>query len=173
MGIAVPQEYKKEAAIGGEWSTVSETPIYTNIKTEDEDGKPTASFGVRKRKLDEDEEEIQAIERKGWGSKFKSYPGSNKGLDDDLDALLSGPIVKKKDTKVENSTPDVKLEQTDADELNDAIPEEATPAVKKEETIGEASLAAVPDVGQATVPVKQEEAAADPPVVFKKRKGKR
>jgi len=173
MGIAVPQEFRKDLAVGGEWSTVSETPIY-NVKPEDEEGKPTGSFGVRKRKLDEDEEEALAVEKKGWGSRFKTYPGS-KGADDDLDALLTAPIIKKEHVK-QDETPSLAEPETNTEALQAAEPEskEVAPLLKKEESIAEPPLAAIPDVDQPIAPVKHEEAAAaDPPIVFKKRKGKR
>lgn len=169
MGVAVPQEYRKDLSIASEWSTVSETPIYRNrVKKQeddsDDDSKPAVgSFGVRKRKLDEEEEELEAATtaRKDWGSKFKSYPGS-KGGDDDLDALLSGAITQKKSEAV----PDVKTEHLESNDFPAGL--------KKEESIdATVSLAAVPDDNEPSTSTKQEDDTAVAPVVFKKRKGKR
>lgn len=159
------------ASANGGWTTVSETPIYAT-KDEDGDTKPAvASFGVRKRKLDEEEDEAEAeaeaVLRKGWGSRFKTYPGSKDAQDDDLDALLSSAVVKKKEVKKEGEETEVPVKtEDDAKDIPSAL--------KKEESIGEVPpLAAIPDVTTAAIHVKQEEAPVDPPVVFKKRKGKR
>ncbi|KAF1356885.1 hypothetical protein BDV97DRAFT_342910 [Delphinella strobiligena] len=176
MGVVVPQEYRKELpSIGGEWTTVSETPIY-NVKEEDGDSKAAiGTFGVRKRKLDEDEEEAEAVVRKGWGSKLKTYPGSKGSNDEDLDALLNGAVIKKKEIKKEDSDTTVNKEDSEAPEMEAGTSEakDVGSNFKKEESVGEPSLAAIPDVEQASASVKQEEKPAEPPVVFKKRKGKR
>jgi uncharacterized protein YifE (UPF0438 family) len=75
MGIAVPDQVRGEFAQAGEWQVVSEKII-------GEDGKEQKglSTGVRKRKLDEEEQEqIAAAEtitkKKGWGNTFKRFPG--------------------------------------------------------------------------------------------------
>ncbi|KAI9793323.1 MAG: hypothetical protein M1833_000768 [Piccolia ochrophora] len=93
MGIAVPQEYRGEMAMAGDWQTLSETPV-TIMKTEATNGKlDTYSIGVRKRKLDVEEEEEEPKEetrvRKEWGSTIKTYPRASEDDDDDLDNLLS------------------------------------------------------------------------------------
>ena len=174
MGIAVPQEFRKDVAAGGEWTTVSETPIY-HFKAEDDDSKLAATaYGVRKRKLDEDEVEAEAVVRKGWGTKLKSYPGGKTGQEEDWDALLSASAVRKKDVKSEPSSTGVKEEETDAEASVLKRSEPDHPAsLKKEESAAEQPLAAIPDIDQPGAPVKQEDAAPDPPVIFKKRKGKR
>lgn len=179
MGISVPQEHTKETTGGSEWSTVSETPIY-HVKQEDGESKSAAAFGVRKRKLDEDDEEAEAVVRKGWGSKFKTYAGS-KGDDEHLDALLTSTVIKKKDTKKEE--PDMKeedheirKEEHDLAEGENSEPKASSLPLKKEDSISNPDLAAIPPVEQASASVKHEDTAAapaDPPIVFKKRKGKR
>lgn len=191
MGVAVPEQYRKDLSVAGGWSTVSETPIYS-YKDEDEDGSkpPAGSFGVRKRKLDEDEEdaetEAREQERKGWGSKFRTYPG-NKGNDEDLDALLSGTIIRKKHVKTEEAddasgvkneeiddTTGIKTEETD-DTSKIKSEETSEPPIKQEESTEHGLSPAVPDANpnQDGAALKQEEQPADPPIVFKKRKGKR
>ncbi|GAB7348448.1 hypothetical protein MBLNU459_g6865t1 [Dothideomycetes sp. NU459] len=166
MGVAVPEEYRKDMSIASEWSTVSVTPVYHQKAKREEDesdgddeSKPAVgSFGVRKRKLDEDDEELEAAAsaRKSWGSKFKSYPGA-KGTDgdEDLDALLSGAIIKKP--------------KAEEDQAKD------TPSTLKKEESADAAvpLAAVPDVDEPHATVKEEVDVAAAPIVFKKRKGKR
>jgi len=113
--------------------------------------------------------------RKGWGTKLKSYPGSMAGKEEDLDALLSASAVRKKeDVKSEPSSTGVKEEKTDAETPTLNRPESnRPPSLKKEESAAESLLATIPDIDQPGAPVEQEDAASDPPVVFKKRKGKR
>lgn len=153
MGVAVPDEYRREMAIAGEWATVSETPVYRkpvkdeDVKEEDDDEEKLAvhSMGVRKRKLDdEDEQEAAPITRKVWGTSLKSYPGASGGAEEDLDALLSGVTAKKGQQEVKREDDEAKEMpgELKKDESADA---EATPAI-----------AAVPE-----------------PVVFKKRKSKK
>lgn len=158
LGVAVPQEYRKDLSIAGEWSTVSETPIYhqkvkDEVKDEDDEDKPTiSSFGVRKRKLDDEEDSAEAVQRSNWGSTMKAYPGAKKE-EVDFDALLDTSLTSK------NS---VKSEQADAT---------ATDLLKKEESQGEPpSLSTIPDVRETGLPDPSEDTSA-PPVVFKKRKG--
>lgn len=171
MGITAPGQNTTEQPTGSGWTTVSETPVYYNNPIKDEDGesKPAVAFGVRKRKIGEDEEDYEAVERKGWGSKFKKYPGS-KGQDEDLDALLSGAIIKKKEMKKEDEPAETEKDEA---EIEATGPKDIPPALKKEESAGEPPLTAIPDIEQTSAPVKQEEPSTEPPVVFKKRKGKR
>ncbi|KAF2433913.1 hypothetical protein EJ08DRAFT_556312, partial [Tothia fuscella] len=92
MGVAVPEEFRREMAIAGDWQTVSVTPVVQ----EDFSSKPDGmAFGVRKRKMEEEAEEAAAeeaaaIKQKQWGSKFRTYPGKKSRVDDVeyFDALL-------------------------------------------------------------------------------------
>ncbi|KAK4951112.1 hypothetical protein LTR28_006905, partial [Elasticomyces elasticus] len=161
LGVVVPEDYRKEAAITGEWTVVSERPIYEapvkeEAVKEEPDTKPAAlNVGVRKRKADdEDEAELgTAPTRRGWGATFKAYPGAADG-DEDLDALLSVAVAKKK----RNTDADVTSQDVDV------------PAIKKEESQDEAAI--LTDVVDGSAPpVKTETSATAPPVVFKKRKG--
>lgn len=169
MGVAVPEEYRRDMSIAGDWSTVSERVIYAKpeIKDEDEESKPAVgSFGVRKRKLDDEEEEDEqaAVKaRKNWGSTLKAYPGAKEN-DDDLDALLDGPLIKK-----ESRPSEVKREE----------PEDGAGVKLKKEvsnTIEQDGLKAIPDVSEPAPPNQEQESAAggvatEAPVLFKKRKG--
>ncbi|MDI1490795.1 MAG: hypothetical protein OHK93_001999 [Ramalina farinacea] len=98
MGVAVPEDFRREMAMAGEWSVQSQRIIESGgeidegiKKEEDEDDKKKVlNVGVRKRKHEGQEEEEEAGEkvvRKGWGSTTKAYPGA--GGDNDLDALLN------------------------------------------------------------------------------------
>lgn len=173
MGIAIPDEYRGELALAGEWQTVSERVIRPDDDTEE--GKPGSSIGVRKRKMEGDEEEQEARQEaerfvsQGWGSRTRQYPGEQS--DADLDALLNSTKDVK---KVKLSAPDEgskeKASKEGATPSNDtdqaAAQESELPSVKSEGK--EAAQLATTD----TPAVKQEEEAAPTGVVFKKRKPK-
>lgn len=134
MGVAVPQEFRGEMALAGEWQTVSERTIEDPGK----DGDSAINIGVRKRKFEGQEEEEEAGERvvkKGWGSTTRKYPGFQEE-DEDLDALLQTTTVvngKRSDrlpVKAERQPSDteIKVEKTEAAEDGEQ------PSVKKEES---------------------------------------
>jgi hypothetical protein len=161
MGIAIPDEYRKDLAMSGDWQTLSVKRVETpSVKKEsnDNDVKHEAlAFGVRKRKHDDNQEEEEVSQpRKGWGSRLKTFPTS-ADTDVNLDALLAEPIkLKKEEIKVE---------------------ENADVVVKKEEPEDDCapSLSAT-DIPEA--PIKAEDAETTKPdapgtgIVFKKRKTK-
>ena len=105
MGVAVPEDFRREMAMAGNWQTLSERPLYEEAK-EEEDPKDTKppdtdikrqglNIGVRKRKYegqDEEEEAGERVVRKGWGSTTRTYGGSSDDVD--LDALLNGTVYK-------------------------------------------------------------------------------
>lgn len=150
LGVAVPEDYRKEVAMAGDWQTISVRRI------EEDDVKPNAqSFGVRKRKLgtnDEEEEAEQAMvdARKGWGTTIRTYPGISE-QSQDIEALLHGTD----DRATELSETFVKKEEInqDSDLSAEVAAAPATSLVKTEE-----------DLGQETSPVA--------PILFKKRKTK-
>lgn len=151
MGVAIPETYRGDMSMAGDWQTVSEKVI--RPEGEGEDGEKMSTPGVRKRKHDEDvdeeeEEAKQEAERfvsKGWGSRTRRYPGAEDG-DEDLDALLASTTELKK-------TKDSGAKDTPA---QDTAQEE----VKKE---AESSNGA---------PIKEEPSDGGAGVVFKKRKPK-
>ncbi|CBF81724.1 hypothetical protein AN5532.2 [Aspergillus nidulans FGSC A4] len=149
LGVAIPEEYRSDMALAGDWQTVSEKIIEPEGE-EKEEKVPT--LGVRKRKHDQDvdEEEEEAkreAERfvsKGWGSATRRYPGA-KDEEDDIDALLA-------------STKEVKKPQVSG---------------TGEATSAEGEQSKREDKPSDEVPVKEEESsAAGTGVVFKKRKPK-
>ncbi|KAL3444064.1 hypothetical protein BJX65DRAFT_311206 [Aspergillus insuetus] len=165
MGVAIPDEYRRDMALAGDWQTVSEKVI----RAEEEETQQS-TLGVRKRKHDLDEEEEEAkreAERfvsKGWGSATRRYPGTQE--DEDLDALLG-------------STKDVKKAKISGAEA------EKGATVKKEDQANEGAPASE-DADQSQQP-KEEDPSEDKPsipaaskepeeptagVVFKKRKPK-
>ena len=173
MGVAVPEDFRKEAAMAGEWEVTSQRIIIDGRDNNDglkkEEGaehtKPPLNVGFRKRKLEGQEEEEEAKEktvRMKWGSAKRSYRGTNEN--DDLDALLSS-------TRVRASTdPSVKTEVPDSSGQKDAMkPEQSefhseTPVVKVEETIQASDTPSLDAVKGEDEPI--------PTFTFKKRKPK-
>lgn len=98
MGIAVPDEYRGEMALAGDWQIVSQKPVNPEELINEN---PPLSIGVRKRKLEGQEEEEEeagaALKRRGWGSTIKEYPSLEKP---DLEALLAGTHRVKKEADV-------------------------------------------------------------------------
>ncbi|GKZ82170.1 hypothetical protein AnigIFM56816_006975 [Aspergillus niger] len=177
MGIAIPEEYRSEMALAGEWQTLSEKVVQPS-----EESKASQSLGVRKRKheeRDEEEEEAkQEAERfvsKGWGSRTRVYPGVQE--DTDLDALLESTkdIKKGKSAAPAESAPEPEPEKASdsvkgqflpvKSEGDAAAPETGEPSQVKQESETAPSEA---------VPVTKEELEDAPAtgVVFKKRKAK-
>lgn len=156
MGVAIPEEYRRDMSIQGEWATVSETPVYSRPakSTSDDQDEDTKAFGVRKRKLDDEEDQDLKLAPKAWGSRLKSYPGASANAEEDLDALLSSATTKK---EVKSESSDLLKKEGDTDTAD--------------------AIASVPDIAEAAstesavkAEPKQEQ---DVPVVFKKRKSKR
>ncbi|PGH00480.1 hypothetical protein AJ80_09171 [Polytolypa hystricis UAMH7299] len=189
MGVAIPEEFRPDMALAGEWQTV-ETP-----STSQEDI-ARLNIGVRKRKFEGQEEEEAAgeiVARKGWGSTTRTYPGED---DADLEALLGmtkeikGKKAKqeldmKQEIKLEADEGSVKREEDDGasatkkeestDATLDSIPDKHVGSIKKEdeslpEVKTEESQNGIPD----SVPVASSEGSeeVEPAVVFKKRKPK-
>ncbi|KAL8736948.1 MAG: hypothetical protein Q9181_002174 [Wetmoreana brouardii] len=186
MGVAVPEDFRRETAMAGDWRTIAERPLWDCGKKEEglEDFKkfnpdPTLNIGVRKRKLDGEEEDVNSeapVSRKGWGSAVRRYPGPASNSEDDLDALLSNTTVtKQEEHKDRTKTPLLlpKVEPTqDADNYQAAELDPKRPPVKREEseTIDLSSFQNQgPNVETA---IKQENGDAQPAVVFKKRKSR-
>ncbi|KAL4908323.1 hypothetical protein BDW74DRAFT_99633 [Aspergillus multicolor] len=151
MGVAIPDEYRRDLALAGDWQTVSEKVIRS---AEEDDGEKVPTLGVRKRKhdqdIDEEEEEAKReAERfvsKGWGSRTRQYPGA-KDEDEGLDALLASTNEVKKPKKPEAG-----------DDTNENTTAEKGPQ-KEDKPSDEATI-------------KGEEPSAAGGVVFKKRKPK-
>ncbi|KAF2276096.1 uncharacterized protein EI97DRAFT_418866 [Westerdykella ornata] len=156
MGIAVPDQVRGELALAGEWQVVSQRVV-------DEDGeevKSGLSTGVRKRKIDEEEQEhLAAAEtitrKKGWGNTFKRLPG--KSGEEDIEALFGG------------NKEDVKKEEGGDEGIKKEGEIKEEEGVKTEET--HSGLQDIPTEEEAAQ--RTREAAAEPAapaVVFKKRK---
>lgn len=173
MGVVVPEEYRADMALAGDWKTISETRVEPQLGLEG----PSKSIGVRKRKLEGDEEERDEAEpevvvNKGWGSRTKQYPGVQD--DGDLDDLLASTQGIK---KTKTFTPKAELIEPDTN------PEQLTNTTKKEDVAPKSEAQEKDQPGaikteepdSASVPVieeKQQSPDAAPGVVFKKRKPK-
>ena len=124
MGIAVPEEFRGDLAVAGDWQVVSERVIHddSTVKKEEEEqeeGRDEESkcavaeglnIGVRKRKYEvheaQDEEEaneagemMQAWKGWGLGSRLHTYPADSRGEEEDLDSLLGKTKVRIKDER--------------------------------------------------------------------------
>lgn len=171
MGVAVPEEYRRDMAIAGDWQTVSVTRI---DKGEEDGGGPRLNTGVRKRKHEENEAEeyeaqvaAESNVRKGWGSAMRSYPGATDDTDD-LDALLSKTKTVKRDedadTKPDPDTEDVVKGFVEVGKAGSTKAEPDPPGLVKEDPDSLESSEAPK--------LKSEDQEAAPAVVFKKRKNK-
>ncbi|EAT85388.1 hypothetical protein HBI56_136110 [Parastagonospora nodorum] len=155
MGITLPDQARGDLAIAGEWKTVS-TEVVGEVNEDGEFTKVALNKGVRKRKLDEEEEEQKEAgeiitKRKGWGHTYKSFPGSNGG-EDDVESLLAKkkPQVDAAESTAGGST--LKKEETQADDVGVALQD-------------------IPTAEEAEASIKKEEdAPTAPAIVFKKRK---
>ncbi|KAG8525577.1 uncharacterized protein KY384_009221 [Bacidia gigantensis] len=175
MGIAVPEEFRREAALAGDWQTTSQRFIHdavpkaeAGVKEEPEDSKLALNIGVRKRKHEGDDDgEItpETVVRRGWGSTTRAYPGIEGN---DLDALLEktkGPTERDANSSLKDSSR--------AETSSDAM-------VKSEDR---SPTAIGPEIGPSTSnnassltgedkPAVGTEGSRGTGVVFKKRKAK-
>lgn len=93
MGVAIPEEFRGEMAMAGDWQTVSESPLLETAKAEKEtrDNKAEVlNIGVHKRKYEDQDEEDkpgEVLTERVWGSTTRSYPGVSP-QDEELDFLL-------------------------------------------------------------------------------------
>jgi hypothetical protein len=159
LGISIPDEFRPDLAMAGEWQVTSERVI----EPEEGEKRPEAlALGVRKRQADEeDEDELEAKKRR-WGSHYKSHPIQED--DGNLDALLSDAAWKGKPEVKNESKDGVKKEQTEASFILDDKTTIKTEASEEE-------LAIPTDIPGLEDKTKQDDAVA-PGIVFKKRKAK-
>jgi hypothetical protein len=172
MGVAVPQEFRADMAMAGDWQTTSETVIEVKQGLEG----PTKSVGIRKRKHEGEEEDEHAPEpiiNKGWGSRMRHYPGAQEeeGLDD---LLASTKDIKRTKT----FTPKVELDE------QETTTEPPAPTMKTEddpykseahETDGSVTVKTEEPAQSLVKPLVEEKPQSEdaaPGVVFKKRKPK-
>ncbi|KAI9716469.1 MAG: hypothetical protein M1812_005364 [Candelaria pacifica] len=184
MGVAIPEEFRREMAMAGDWQIMSERIIDpSGVKKEeehDEDIKPDVlSIGVRKRKhdgRDEGDEAGESNTKKGWGSRIKTCPGQGDG---DLEALLGAG--QSFGSKREETIPSAEGSSTGRpttgvaaappiDMLKDG------PGIKREESDGNSLTSTLPPADDINIKAEDGEGEVDfsgePRVIFKKRKAK-
>ncbi|EEH40778.2 U1 zinc finger domain-containing protein [Paracoccidioides lutzii Pb01] len=182
LGVAIPEEFRKDMALAGDWEVVEEVSV--EKKGAEVDEMAALNVGVRKRKFEGQEEEEAAGEtvvRQWWGSTTRRFPGTDEK--DDLDALLE----KTAELKRRKREAEIKVEAKDEEGLGEGV-------VKREcenADHGSYSLVKKEEIEDGSTEVKVEEekdgkdvsksipeAAKDaseevvPAVVFKKRKPK-
>lgn len=183
LGVSLPDEFRKDLAMAGDWQVTS-TTIVTDTPTDGSDPGNSAR-GVHKReRTDEEIEEEKAIKGlfkkpRRWGRDSRSAAGD--GGSADLDALLSGGLVKKQEEDT--------VKKEDAEPTSETAPvkqEEKEPSLVKEEPSEEgapalAEVPADPSSKTETPALKAEDGASTvessgaqdvPAVTFKKRKPK-
>ena len=180
MGVAVPDDFRRENAMAGDWEIISQhvvAPEGSEVKAEgDGDVKSSLNVGVRKRKAEEEVEEVvpkleEGRRRPRWGTDTRTLPGDS----DDLDALLSSTsnVTKKAKTemKAENNgqaADGVSKHPPDTEsEPGEGATVEASqqPAVKTEDSTAPLETG---DPGKLKNGNEEEEVGA----IFKKRKPK-
>lgn len=174
MGVSIPEEFRGEMAMAGEWQITSERIIEP---TESREKKPEAiGFGVRKRTVPEDSEEAEAIEMKKrrWGSSYRTHPSDDDDVD--LDALLNKTKTKGKLVPADSDVKQESLEGAGYDvkpfpNVESEIGEEQKPSIKREPSEGQVKSPQAPSA-VADGDVKPETDSAAGNVVFKKRKAK-
>lgn len=165
MGVSIPDEFRPDMAMVGEWQVTAE-----RIIEPDGEKKPEAvALGVRKRRV-EDEEDVVESKKLRWGSKIKTHPAEDDT--GDLDALLAN--VTRKDP-----IPAVKIEfkqdskQNVKKEVKDEEGADSTDAgeIKREPSDEGSKVSEVISTTDAIIKPEEEEQST-PGIVFKKRKTK-
>ena len=177
MGVELPEELKKAITGVGSYEVVNAqevdiTPssdavtvhrslaeilaearqeqngVKVEAEMEEDEAESKAKSGIKRKADDDDEddprdEETAPRTRKAWGSTIKAYPGKTEEVDVGDLDALLGGVT------------------------NKAAKAEDGSEVKPEEVTKETALDAIPDSKEASA------AASAPPVMFKKRKGKK
>lgn len=187
LGVALPENLKREVTGVGGWQTVSEQVVpsegdrlrdLVDVKSERE-GEEHKGSGVNKegnkRRADDEDDELEeqqdSRKRKTWGSRIKEYPGtSGNDVGEDLDALISGIAKKKAAFKAQESNAG-----TEAMVATNGAARQTPdgPLLDSQDTVKTEPYTDEPD----NADVKQEEnesaITAPPVVIFKKRKSKK
>lgn len=167
LGVAIPGSFRPEMAMPGEWTVTNTRVIETKPRGEEEGKVEARASGVRKREENEDEKAAEEAMRslfkkpKRWGRDAKALAGDQEA---ELDALLSGSLVKKQPKEEDNVKDEDSKEETVKDE--DGAEGKLEPAVKEEPDTAAGGITE-------TSAAKSEEADSSVgAVVFKKRKPK-
>jgi hypothetical protein len=171
MGVQMPDTFRPEMAMPGEWTVTNTRVIETKT---DEEKTAAKALGVRKREVtEEDKEEEDAVKSlfkkpKKWGRDTKLTSSDNEN---DLDALLSGPLT----TKKAEDKPDTGVKLEEEHRENDPSTKAEPGFVKEEHKEPSDYIKKEPDDAIEGVDAVVPNEANEPPseaVVFKKRKAK-
>ncbi|GAB1315504.1 U1-C C2H2-type zinc finger domain-containing protein [Madurella fahalii] len=186
LGVNIPSELRGNMAMAGEW-TVTSTRVVRDDEQKTGDTEPAAAddaraTGVKRERERTEEEKEQEDAIKGlfkkprrWGIDSKTMPAEE---DTELDALLSGPLVKTKKDESEApriTTEESREEPTQDGDVSKPTQPEPSPPIKKEVDEEEAvadvgeKKEAVPNLSGST---EATSGAAGAAVMFKKRKPK-
>ncbi|KAK0640817.1 hypothetical protein B0T16DRAFT_418516 [Cercophora newfieldiana] len=185
LGVNIPTELRGNMAMVGEW-TVTSTRVIKDSAAEEEtkgelpvDGARATGVKRERERTEEEKEQEEAIKglfskRPRWGVGSKQMPAEE---DAELDALLSGPLVKTKKEEQEEK-PAVKKEEVDGEASGDVegkLGDDSAPQIKKEEsTEPEGGIAGNGITGDATPDDPPPKVEAEPTaMMFKKRKSKK
>lgn len=185
LGVSLPDEFRKDLAMAGDWQVTS-TTIVTDTPA-DGSNPGTSARGVHKReRTDEEIEEEKAIKGlfkkpRRWGRDSRTAAGD--GGSADLDALLSGGLVVKKqeedavkkeeDVEPASETAPVKKEEQETSLVKEEPSEQGVPALAEVPTDPspktETPALKTEDGGDTVEPSGAQDV---PAVTFKKRKPK-
>ncbi|KAI9894299.1 MAG: hypothetical protein M1814_003055 [Vezdaea aestivalis] len=185
LGVAIPDEFRAEMAIAGEWQAVA--PQRGSDNTE-EVGLNGQSIGVRKRRLSNEEVEgnpndgSQIQKRRRWGTSLKAYPEAEQE-DPNLEALLGIPISlnskvgRDSMNKLSGSPHSRKQESPPPDSLDSSNvviegPLDDSTLIKKEDDDDKSKLLSLPSDIQNKLSAPVDPGGNIEPVIFKKRKKK-
>jgi hypothetical protein len=175
MGVAIPDEFRPDMAMAGEWQVTSERIV----EPEGEKKPESMAIGVRKRALDEEETEAIEAKKIRWGSTYRSHQAEED--EGDLDTLLQNTMAKAKapavkiEMKVESKEVELlKVEPGVTDnEATGGLPSklEQKPGIKREPSDEANAIPAVNPAPQIELQQVRDE-SRDGGIVFKKRKTK-
>ena len=177
MGISIPDEFRPDMAMAGDWQVTSERII----EHDEGEEKPDAlALGVRKRVLGEEEQELAEAKKRRWGSTYRSHPAPQDG---DLDALLSSTTRKGNFPALKTEAGEEVLfkvkgeaeaKDVHCNSLKNMSPSGETSepiGIKREPSDGNFALSADAPLVDADLKL-EEDTQTNPGVVFKKRKAK-
>lgn len=182
MGVSIPDEFRRDMAMAGEWQTVSERVLLPHNDPAGEAKADIKSTGPLKRKYPGEEDENgegEPIQRRDWGSTIKVYPTLNS-KDSDLDALLGSrkppglPNPTTGEDALVSSRSDHPAEENPTSSMMSSSNADYRPSMLKTELsdIQNLELSKIPIAAEVDGPQVKESDGASEEVMFKKRKAK-
>jgi hypothetical protein len=174
LGVSIPDEFRPDMAMAGEWEVTSQRIIVPDGETKAE----AKAMGVKRERGEEDDDpEAAEMKKRRWGSKFRTHPTEEDGTD--LDELLSQVTgsIRQPNAKIEVKSEEVKLEdnvesipEKSALESGEAKILDAVEQVKLEPQEASKIPAEIPYPDSISKQEDTEQVANG--IVFKKRKAK-